>query len=601
MFLDIFKNNNTKYIRISESYRDKNKDGKSVARKKTVKNIGPVSKYDDGKPDFIERLKASFKAGTPIIKELEPFVDKNINKEIYNLQIHQGTDECVGHPKLYSHMLLEKIMQDIGLIDYISKYKTHYKLSYDVLGFFRLLIYGRILKPASKMATVKQNENYYNNIISKEAYEYNVYDTLDFIYDNKKAFFNRIDNNLRLNYGRTTNIIYYDVTNFFFYSESPAYEYDEDGNKTVTGLPVYGVSKENQKLPIVQMGLLMDEQSIPISIEAFPGNTLDHLTLQQSFNNSVDYIKNKHNRYIFVSDKGIGKGDNPKFSISNGNGYIVSKSVRGCTKADRKWILSDDDYVLNTEKFKIKSKIYTKKYTLENKETLKSSEKMVSYWSEKFYNKQYHEQKNFYDTLRELLKCPESFPSNRLQDSKFSKYLTKSLVNKKTGEVIKKSELDELINIEKVREDLELLGWYSIVTSETNMTENEIIDTYGNLVQIEDQFRVMKSTLDTRPLFVSTDKHIIAHLSMCTFALIVLRMIQKQVSKVCGVSLSPNRIQEALLKWTVEKLADEYYRFNNIDDPDLLLILKAFDVQIEKKLYKLQDLRNLKSSMKTKA
>ena len=125
--------------------------------------------------------------------------------------------------------------------------------------------------------------------------------------------------------------------------------------------------------------------------------------MQKSFNNSVDFIKDKNNRYIFVSDKGIGRGGNPKFSIENGNGYLVSKSVRGSTKAEKKWIISDEDFVYNTDDFKIKTKTYTKTYTLENGSELKSSEKIVSYWSKKFYTKEYEEQKSFYDTLKQII------------------------------------------------------------------------------------------------------------------------------------------------------------------------------------------------------
>ena len=300
-----------------------------INRKRTIKNIGPVSKFDDGKENFIERLRASFNAGTPIIKELEPYVSKDIKKEIYNIQIHEGTEECIGHPKLFSNLLLDKLMEEIGLTQYINVYKTYDKITYDVLGFIKLLIYGRLLNPASKIATVNQNDDYYNKIIDDGSYKYNVFDSLDFIYKHKNAFFNRIDQTLRKKVGRTTNIIYYDVTNFFIFTEDKGYECDDEGTKIYHSIATNGVCKEERKLPIVQMGLLMDEQGIPISIEVFPGNTLDHLTMQKSFNNSVDFIKDKNNRYIFVSDKGIGRGGNPKFSIENGNGYLVSKSVRG--------------------------------------------------------------------------------------------------------------------------------------------------------------------------------------------------------------------------------------------------------------------------------
>ena len=346
------------------------------------------------------------------------------------------------------------------------------------------------------------------------------------------------------------------------------------------------------------MGLLMDEQGIPISIEVFPGNTLDHLTMQKSFNNSVDFIKDKNNRYIFVSDKGIGRGGNPKFSIENGNGYLVSKSVRGSTKAEKKWIISDEDFVYNTDDFKIKTKTYTKTYTLENGSELKSSEKIVSYWSKKFYTKEYEEQKSFYDTLRQIIENPESFPSNRLNNSKIKKYLKKQVLNDETGEIIDSENLKAIIDIDKVNEELSLLGWYSIITSETNMDENEIIETYHNLVDIEDQFRVMKSTLETRPLYVRTDEHRIAHLTLCTIALILLRLIQRAITNKFNNSLSADRIQVALNKWKVEKLADEHYRFNDIDDKDLKLILDSFDIKLPVKLYKPIDFRMLKNNIK---
>ena len=598
MHLEIMDNNNTKYIRVARSYREFSKEeNKYKVRKKTI-NIGPLSKFDDGKPNFVERLKASFKAGTPIIKELEPYVSKEINKEIYNFQIHEGTDECIGHPKLFANLLFDKLMDEIGLTSYIGSYKRYDKINYDVLGFLKLLIYGRLLNPQSKIATVNQNKDYYNEIIDEDSYKYNVFDTLDFMYKHKNAFFNRIDQALRKKAKRTTNVIYYDVTNFFLYRDDTGYEYDEEGDKIYHSIATPGVSKENQKLPIVQMGLLMDEQGIPISIEAFQGNTLDHLTMQDSFNNSVDYLKDKKNRYIFVSDKGIGKGGNPRFSVINGNGYLVSKSVRGTTKADKKWITSDKDYVYNGEDFKIKSKTYEKVYKLDDGTELKSSEKMVSYWSKKFYNREYEEQKSFYDTLRQIIESPESFPSNRLNNNKFKKYLKKQVLNNDTGEIIDSDKLKALIDIDKVNEDLSLLGWYSIITSETYMDEREIIDTYHNLVEIEDQFRVMKSTLDTRPIFVRTDEHIIAHLTMCTISLILLRLIQRKITLKFQKTLSADRIQSALNKWKVEKLADDYYRFNDIDDSDLKLILDSFEIELPKKLYKPIDFRTLKSNIK---
>ena len=202
------------------------------------------------------------------------------------------------------------------------------------------------------------------------------------------------------------------------------------------------------------------------------------------------------------------------------------------------------------------------------------------------------------DTLRQIIESPESFPSNRLNNNKIKKYLKNQVLNDDTGEIIDSDKLKALVDIDKVNEDLSLLGWYSIITSETYMDEKEIIDTYHNLVEIEDQFRVMKSTLDTRPLFVRTDEHIIAHLTMCTISLILLRLIQRKITTKFNKTLSADRIQRALNKWKVERLADDYYRFNDIDDQDLKMILQSFEIELAKKIYKPIDFRTLKSNIK---
>ena len=200
--------------------------------------------------------------------------------------------------------------------------------------------------------------------------------------------------------------------------------------------------------------------------------------------------------------------------------------------------------------------------------------------------------------MRQIIENPESFPSNRLNNSKIKKYLKKQVLNDETGEIIDSEKLKAIIDIDKVNEELSLLGWYSIITSETTMDENKIIETYHNLVDIEDQFRVMKSTLETRPLYVRTDEHRIAHLTLCTITLILLRLIQRAITNKFNTTLSADRIQAALNKWKVEKLADEHYRFNNIDDKDLKLILDSFNIELTIKLYKPIDFRTLKNNIK---
>lgn len=592
MFIDIYSNNGFRYIRVCESYRIE-KNGVRVARKRQIKSIGPVSRFDDGKPDFEKRLKASFNAGNPLIPELLPYVKNDDPKETYHLTILSNTDECNGEPKLFATCLFDKILDDIGLRSFVGTFKNYDKITYDVLGFLKLAVYGRILNPASKIATVSQNDKYYTPILSGDFYEYNIYDMLDFVYKHKSAIFNRIDLNMRRSYNRTTDRIYYDVTNFFFDIDHADKYYCENGDTVYTGLRQYGVSKEERKLPIVQMGLLMDEQGYPISIETFKGNTLDHQTLIPSFEASANQVKNS--RYIFVSDKGIGRGETLRYAVQNRNGYIVSKSVRGSTKEEKAWML-EDNYETVSEDFKIKSRIYVKNYTLEDGTTLKASEKEVTYWSKKFYEKEYAEKKDFYDFVKKFIETPENFKVSKIEAGMLGRYIKKELLIERTGELIDSRELKAIVDIEKLKNEFNLLGYYSIITSETEMSDKEIIDIYHNLVEIEDEFRVMKMSLSTRPIYLRRPEHITAHLTICTIALLFIRIIQNKL-KLIGKSLSADRIQDALNKWQVEKISDEYYRFNNLKDDDLSAILNAFKIEIPKKLYRIGELKHIKQTI----
>ena len=603
MRLEIRNNGNSPYISIVENLSVEDpKTHKRVSRKKIVKAIGPVSRFDDHKPDFIQRVKDSYEAGAPIIPELLPYVKKDIEKEVYDIRLYEGTDDCVSHPKLIANLLLEKILSELDLDQLIRSYKNIYRHNFDVYGYFKALLFGRILNPASKIATVKQNEDYYTPIIKNSTDDYNVYEALDFIYEHRKALFNRIDTAMTEKYGRTTSYIYYDVTNFFFYSDIP--DEDSDDEK---GLRKVGVSKEERKLPIVQMGLLMDEQGIPISIEVFPGNTLDHLTLKSAFENSVNSIGDNNSRYIFVCDKGIGICGNPGFAVAKGNGYLSSKSVRKATKEEKEWILDQDGYTIVSENFKYKSRIVKKKYTTPEGNEIEATEKIVTYWSKSFYEREKAEKRSFYELLGKLIDSPNSFRVSKTQIALLKKFLKKTLIETDSGELIDSAKLKAQLDMDKLKKDYELMGYYSIITSETNMEDLTIIDTYKNLVQIEDEFRVMKSTLDTRPMWVRTKEHIIAHLTVCTIALQVIRLIQRQINiansrskqpkNLCSCGLPADRIQAALNKWTVEKIGEVYYRFGGIDDKDLKLILDSFGINIPKKLYKLAELKGMKTDI----
>ena len=270
MYIECFKNNGIDYLRLVQSNRVTNSKGVKTARKKVVYNIGPLSKFDDGKPNYIERLKKSFKAGNPIISSLEKYCNTENLPVVHKFTITEGSPDCFGNPKIFSNILLERILEEIGLRNLFSSYKGFTKIKYDIYGFAKLLIFGRLLHPASKSSTIKQNEDYYQPILENFNPD-NVYDTLDFIFNNKDKIIKRINTNLVKKANRSPKMIYYDVTNFYFEIEDPDEDIlDENENVIQKGIRKNGVCKEERKLPIVQMGLFMDDDGIPISIESFP-------------------------------------------------------------------------------------------------------------------------------------------------------------------------------------------------------------------------------------------------------------------------------------------------------------------------------------------
>ena len=606
MFIDLNKNNGKDYLRLVESVRVTNKNGYKVSQKKTILNIEPLDRFDDGEPDYIGRLRKSFRAGNPLIPALRPYCEGKKEAETYRFAINEGSPDCFGHPKLFSHILMERILEELGLNTFFSSYKGFTKLQYDVYGFAKLLIFGRLLNPASKYATVRQNEDYYEPILNDFNPD-NVYDTLDFIADNKDKIIRRMNTNLVKKAHRSPEIIYYDVTNFYFEIEEPDEDVlDEEGNIIEKGQRKMGVCKEERKLPIVQMGLFMDDEGIPIAIETFPGNTLDHLTLRPALKKNVDGLD--FSRFIMIADRGICNYQNLLHVLDAGNGYIVSKSLLKSTKKEREWTYDDEGYIAISDDFKYKSRIVKRNVKDEagNKRTIE--EQVVVYWSRKFQLRAERENKKFLDFLQKLQEHPENFRITAVQSKALRKFFKKECVNEKTGEILDSSKIKAFVDFDKVAAYKKSLGYYQIVTSELTMDARKVVDKYHGLTQIEDQFRVMKGDLDTRPLYVRTPEHVTAHLLICMISLSMLRIIQKRMKDSGSVKTDPDaywssglsaaRIQAALNKWKVDTLPGDLYRFMDVDDPDLKLILDAFGVDIPAKLYRRAELRSIKTGIK---
>ena len=455
MHIELFTVRNRPYLRLVESRRRMSRNGKPISGKRLVLSLGPLAKHDDGKPGYLDRLRQSFREGKPLIEALGPYVG-DAPREEWDIKFREGDDGCNGEPKRLAACVLDPVFSALGLDQLFASVKHASKIRYDLQGLVRLLVYGRILEPASKCATMEQNGTYHEPLVSSGNPD-NVYDALTVIDENAEKVFRRMNTCIKRGIGRNPSLVFYDVTNFYFeIAEADEDVLDESGNVVEKGLRKFGVSKENRKQPIVQIGLFMDDNGIPVSFEMFPGNTLDHHTLRPAMERTVDGFG--LGRFVLVADRGMYSAPNMCHVTDAGNGYIVSKSLRKSTAATRRWAVSPEGYAVVGDKFRRKSRIVRREVTLvkkdkngkETRERRKFTEKEVVYWSEAFYRREMHEHKSFLDFVERLRANPAGFRVSAAQSKSLRKFLKDEYLNKKTNEVVDGRKLVAMIDDEKL-------------------------------------------------------------------------------------------------------------------------------------------------------
>ena len=537
--IECVKNNGKLYLRLAESryIKDIGKQKKFI-----IKNIGPLSKFDDGKPDFLKRFREKFKNGEIDFDGITYYSNLPTKNTFQIDNEHNYIDL-----KNIGFLFLQSVYNSLGISQFLNQIKFNSKIEYDLNGLVKMLVFGRILDPQSKKKTFENRNRYLFPVVSSEEIK-EVYRCLDVLSENSKKIQNRMNTKIKKStIGRVTSLTYYDVTNYYFesmYGDDDIYELDENNEiiKGEDGTPIIvkkgfrkkGVSKENSKGPIVQMGLFIDNNGIPVSHKLFPGNTQDKTTFKNVLENDVDEMD--LGKIIVVADNGMNTQENKYLIVNKGNGYIVSKSVKKSWTKIGPWALDENDYaeIKNSSGevvFKYKSKINEIELTYKNpdgtKSTKKVKEKEIIYWSKKHYEKEIHQNKKFIEYLEACKENPDKLKDKQRKSQEFIEVLD---IDKKTGEVIKTKKVVVFLE-EKLKKYKETLGFYSIVTSEIEEDDKEIINRYHGLSRIEDSFRIIKSDLEGRPIYVWTEEHIKAHFLICFIALTIIRIIQYKILK----------------------------------------------------------------------
>ncbi len=557
MYIRLSKSNSAKFTKVYlvEGYRDEN--GK--AKQRIVKCYGNLEELQAKDPLILERLKEEA---------------KQVPKNMFSVSINLNEkNDSIDFDKNYGYFFLESIFNKLKISDFFDEKLKKTKLKYDLNEALKLLVFSRIINPASKKSTVENQKHFFNPFDL----------TLDSIYDSlgkfnqiKEDLQSHLNQNVTENYGRDASLVFYDVTNYYFETEK------EDNLKKT------GVSKENRKSPIVQMGLLIDKNGLPISYKLFPGNTNDISTL-------ISFVKEMREKYklgriILTADKGLNSGKNLAYLTSEKDGYIVSQKIRGSSEAFINEVLSEEGYEYNqTKTFKSKSFLRERSVKDEKENTVILKEKVVCFWSEDFDVREKHKREELEICINEFIENPSKYNSSNKVGIK--KYLKLQNLDKETGEIEK---IEPYVEFDKKKYDRDMRtdGYYCIITSEIELDNISIIEKYRGLWKIEESFRVIKSDLEGRPVYVWTENHIEGHFLICFLSLLIIRILELKTKH----KFSVKKLQEALSGATCRKIDKGLYSLNKQDEV-YQEIEKEFGTSLNYAYVKLEQLRNYRKAI----
>ncbi len=555
------------YLSIVHGYRDKElKKTRSVV----IKSLGYLDElekeYDDPIAYFTEEAK---QMDAKRLLENAPVSFTITRDELI------ATDSV--NRKNFGYAALSKIYHELGIHTFLTNRQRHSNEEYDANSIMKMLVFSRLLNPASKKKSFEERDRFFEN--SDYSLD-DVYRSLSLFNKHKDNLQVWINDKIKQGYGRDTKLVYYDVTNYYFETDK------------IDDLKRKGVSKEHRPNPIVQMGLFIDNNGIPITYQLSPGNTNDCLTYRPNLSRiKKDYELGK---VVVVADKGMTTGDNIWYTLSAGDGYVFSMSVRGANKELKDYVLDQDGYEWLGKEYKRKSRLYprTIQVTSVNGRKMKKpvDEKQVVFYSEKYDKRAKAERAATIAKAQDLIANPGKY--NQSTSYGASGYVKNISFDKETGEIIEPSKKLEL-DWEKLREEEALDGYYVIVTSEYKESDDRIIEMYRGLWKIEESFRVTKSDLEARPVYVSRNDHIEAHFLTCFVALVITRILEMKLDHKYSIG----RILESLRRAECSHIQQNYYLFDYYDEV-LKDIEDKFKIDFSKKILSLKEIKNILGQVK---
>ncbi|MDF1618792.1 IS1634 family transposase [Petrocella sp. FN5] len=495
---------------------------KSIYNPDTQKNTSVVVEKLGTETELRKKLdgRDPYEWAKEYIDELNRLEKENKRKVIIerNQSVLINKDE--QHSFNGGYLFLQQIYHQLGLHKICNDISSRHKFTYDINSILSRLLYGRILFPSSKLSTFESSKQ----LLEQPSFELqHVYRSLEVIAEESDFIQSQLYKNSLSLSKRNDRILYYDCTNYFFEIEQ------EDGLKQ------YGPSKEHRPNPIVEMGLFMDGDGIPLAFNIHSGNTNEQVTLKPLEKQIIEDFK--LSKFVVCTDAGLSSNDNRKFNNINGRSFITTQSIKKLKKFLKEWALEPTGWMHNAsnETFDLTQ--------LDDNENLCEQYKNVTFYKERWIKENNLEQKlivtfslKYRDYQRQIrtrqveraTKLIDTNPKSigRKRQNDYKRFIEPTNITSE-GEVAEKTLYH--LNSDTISEESKYDGFYAVCT---NLDEDaaEIARINHQRWEVEECFRIMKSEFKARPVYLQRDDRIKAHFTTCFLALVLYRYLEKDLN-----------------------------------------------------------------------
>ena len=504
------------------------------------------------------------------------------------------------------YFYLKHFYSKLKIKDLLNDISKDRKFNFNLNDITRFLVFDRILYPKSKLATVNNLNFYYEK---PEFSHQNVLRAMDVLSDNYDLFLNHLFTESNNIVKRDTSVCYYDCTNYYFEIESPDEQcFDDVTGEYLYGLRQYGPSKEHRPNPIVEMGLFMDKDGIPITMGLFPGNMNEQKTVA---NLETKMIKNLNNKkLIYCGDAGLGSASIRTFNDMGGRAFIVTQSIKKLSESLQNELLKDEGFkLLSSDDKTTISKL---------KEFDKTDPKNIHLYNDKAYKSVFVdsnidlgliEEKKLKNAKTKLVKSKANLKQRIIitYSRKMAEYQkiirnkqierAKILISKGVDDIRKgpndiarfiKNANEEkntyVLDQDRIEQEEKFDGFYAIATNLLNDSAKEIFEINDQRYKIEDCFRVLKTNFDARPVYHRLDNRIVAHFMICYTSLLIYRLLEKKL-KEKGYHFTINEILTTLKNMNISNVKDRFYQADYAGGNVLNALCNTFKLQLDKKYY----------------